>query len=179
MVHQAGNPRTPACWCREHLDRQSLSEECVGPTGTRLNNPDYHQRQIVWSGPETGGCQLRVATISPFWMMARLAPGTLCCPRSEPTSLTLKGPSPGGWVRTAAADGVPDSGTPTAPATNPRSTSRRCTAGTKRRYVLRRIGRQHRPHAAPSAVPAKRCFETVQAAPRVDCMMTMVVTAAQ
>jgi hypothetical protein len=25
-----------------------------------LNNPDYHQRQIVWSGPETGGCQLRM-----------------------------------------------------------------------------------------------------------------------
>jgi hypothetical protein len=25
-----------------------------------LNNPDYHQREIVWSGPETGGCQLRV-----------------------------------------------------------------------------------------------------------------------
>jgi hypothetical protein len=28
--------------------------------------------------------------------------------------LTLKGPSPGGSIRTAAADGVPDSGTPTA-----------------------------------------------------------------
>jgi hypothetical protein len=51
--------RTAGAWL-EHLDRQGLIEESPGPTGTRVNNPDYHQRQIVWSGPETGGCQLRV-----------------------------------------------------------------------------------------------------------------------
>src|ERR1700736_3923841 len=59
VIDDGSETRTAGAWL-EHLDRQGLIEECPGPTGTRVNNPDYHQRQIVWSGPETGGCQLRL-----------------------------------------------------------------------------------------------------------------------